>query len=292
MSSWEGKSKGNKLGYSIFVIVLRNFGVKPAYLLLRIISFYYFLTLFESSKNIYCLYRHRLGFSRFKSVISIYKNYYRLGQNIIDKVVVMANIPNKFTYDFDGEENLVKIIQGGKGGILISGHIGNWEIPGHFLNKFNVPINILLLDAEHAQIKDYLENVTGGRVVKVIVIKNDMSHIYQIGDALANGELICMHADRFLSGNRTLRFNFLGREAQFPVGPFILASTFGVPVSYVFGIKETDTHYHLFGSPVKIFPKSKDDAALRQNMQEYVDTFEKMVLQYPHHWFNYHDFWA
>ncbi|GIV32752.1 MAG: lipid A biosynthesis acyltransferase [Chitinophagales bacterium] len=292
MSTWEGKSRGNKLGYAIFVAILRHLGVKPAYLLLRFIAFYYFITLYQSSANLYYLYRHRLKFSRVKALLGIYKNYYRLGQNIIDKVVVMSGLPHTFTFDFDGEEHLAEMVRRGTGGILISGHIGNWEIPGHFLNKFNVPINIVMYDAEREQIKEYLDEITGGRTVKVIAIKNDLSHIFQISQALNQGELVCMHADRFMPGNRTLLLDFLGKPAPFPLGPFLIASSLGAPVSYVFGIKETDRHYHLFGSPLKFFPKTKDEAQLRSIMQEYVQALEQKVKQYPYHWFNYHNFWA
>lgn len=42
MSSWHGKSKGTPLGYRIFVWVLKNFGVLPAYFLLRFVVVYYF----------------------------------------------------------------------------------------------------------------------------------------------------------------------------------------------------------------------------------------------------------
>ena len=45
----------------------------------------------------------------------MYTNYYRFGQTLIDKVVVMAGIRNKFTYHFDGEENLHKIVALKKG---------------------------------------------------------------------------------------------------------------------------------------------------------------------------------
>ncbi len=50
MASWEGKSKGTKTGYRIFVWVLRHLGVRPAYFLLRFVSFYYFLVSWKTSR--------------------------------------------------------------------------------------------------------------------------------------------------------------------------------------------------------------------------------------------------
>ena len=60
-----------------------------------------------------------------------------------------------------------------------------------------------------------------------------------------------MHADRFLEGNKTLTANFLGEQARFPMGPFLLASKFKVPVSFVFAVKESNLHYHFFASADK-----------------------------------------
>ena len=80
----------------------------------------------------------------------------------------------------------------------------------------------------------------------VIVIKEDLSHIYEISEALKKNELVCMHADRFLEGNKTLVGCLLGEKAKFPMGPFVLAATFKVPVSFVFAMKETSLHYHFF----------------------------------------------
>ena len=132
----------------------------------------------------------------------------------------MAGIENKFTYDFDGEENLREIVRGGKGGILLSAHVGNWEAAGHLLKRLNTRINVVMFDGEHQQIKEYLERVTGGHKVNIILIKEDMSHVYAMGEALQKNELICLHADRFMEGNKTKLSFLLGEEAQFPVGHF------------------------------------------------------------------------
>ncbi len=63
MPSWQGKSSGNKLGYSIFVTILQKLGVKSAYVLLRVVSVCYFLFASTSSRHILYYFRDRLGVS-------------------------------------------------------------------------------------------------------------------------------------------------------------------------------------------------------------------------------------
>ncbi|HEY0656461.1 MAG TPA: lipid A biosynthesis acyltransferase [Chryseosolibacter sp.] len=292
MPQWAGKSKGNKLGYRIFVFVCKTFGVLPAYFLLRFVSLYYFLFSWSSSRHIYHYFRKRIGFGKIKSLFKIYSNYYVFGQTLLDKIIVMAGIENKFSYEFDGEENLREMARQGRGGILLSAHVGNWEAAGHLLKRLNSKINVVMFDGEHQQIKAYVEGVTGGKNFNVIVIKNDMSHVYAIGDALGRNELICLHADRFLPGNKTISKNFLGAPAIFPLGPFQLAAGFNVPVSIVFAMKESHSHYHFFGSPLQ---KKTDTETKTQFSERLSETFkndlEQKVKRYPEQWFNYYNFW-
>jgi predicted LPLAT superfamily acyltransferase len=222
----------------------------------------------------------------------VYHNYYVFGQTLLDKIIVMAGIKNKFTYHFDGEQNLQEIVQKRKGGILLSAHVGNWEAAGHFLNRLQTRINIVMFDGEQQAIKQYLEQVTGGRNFKVIVIKDDLSHVYAIGDALAKNELICLHADRFLEGNKTIKRKLLGEDALFPSGPFLLANSFNVPVSIVFGFKESNTHYHLYGSkPIERAAEESRSDFIERLVSMFVNQLEEKIRIYPAQWFNYYNFW-
>lgn len=286
MPAWEGKSRGTPLGYSIFVGVLKRFGVIPAYTLLRLVVVYYFLFSWRSSRYI-LRYFHRLGYSRTKALSCLYRNYYLLGQTLIDRIVVMTGIPNRFSFDFDGEENLLEMADLKKGGLLLSAHIGNWEIAGHLLKRLPTRIHIVMFDGEHQRIKEYLESVTGERQAHIIVIRDDFSHIYEISEAFKNNELVCIHADRFLEGNKTMTATLLGEKAPFPAGPFQLAASFQVPVSFVFALKETNLHYHFFASKIKTCAKTE--------MQELLEAFaidlESKIKRYPDQWYNYYNFW-
>jgi len=291
MPEWQGKSKGKPLGYRIFVSILNRWGVLPAYVLLRFVAFYYFLFSYRSSKIVLTYFRKKIGYGLGKSLIKLYRNYYLLGQSIIDKVVIMSGIPNKFTFDFDGEDHLRKIAGLQKGGLLLSAHLGNWEIAGHLLQRLDTRINIVMFDGEHQQIKEYIAAVTGKRAVNVILIKNDLSHIYAISDAFKNNELVCMHADRFIEGNKTLTSEFLGGPARFPMGPFVLAAKFKVPVSFVFAMKETPLHYHFFASEIKDYTHFSKDALMQEMLNDFVGQMESMVKKYPEQWYNYYNFW-
>jgi len=288
MAEWKGKSRGNKLGYSIFIFIFKNFGVRPAYFILLFVAQYYFFFSPETSKHIYNYFNRHIGYGKLKSFFRIYVSYYRLGQMLIDKTMIMSGMKDQFTSESFGAENLRAIVGQNKGGILLGAHLGNWEIAGHYLMNYGDTINILVYDREHEQIKNYLEAVTGGRKFKLIPIKDDLSHIYEIGEALERNEIIATTADRFLSEGKTRSFKFLGEEARFPLGIFQIIKTFRANYSFVYGIKRSATHYNFYCRPHRTVTS---ETTIDSIMEDYVRDLEGMVKANPEQWFNYYDFW-
>ncbi len=289
--SWEGRSKGNKLGYSIFIGILRIGGVWPAYFLLRFVAAYY-LAFNSSYKHIAAYFRERLGYSKWQTIRSVYHNYFLFGQTLIDKIVVMSGLKVPYSFEFDHEHYIEEIMAGGRGGILISAHMGNYELAAYYFKRLPVRVNIVMVDNEQQQIKEYLESVMHDRTkMNIITIKEDMSHVYEISNALQNNELIALHADRFVAGSKTITGNFLGKNAEFPMGPFVLSSTFKVPVSYVFCFKDNAMHYHLSASKPIEYTENKK-IAIPAALNDYIKELETKVKQYPEQWFNYYNFWS
>lgn len=294
MAEWKGQTRGGLAGYKIFIAVLKYLGMPFAYFLLYFVAFYFFLFEPKSFRNIFYFYRKRLDFGFIKSVVSIYRNYYLFGQVILDKTASLAGFNTRFTFDFDGEEYLRDMVTSGKGGLLISAHIGNFEMAGHMLERLDTKVNILMLDNEHQKIKNYLSSLTQ-KSFTIIPIRDDQSHIYEISQAFKNHELICMHGDRFMPGSKTIQVKFLGRDAQIPSGPFYLAMKFGVPVSFVFAMKESRSHYHFYATPPVAYEQKSTQAGrnemTRKIITDYVAAVEEKILKYPLQWFNYYNFW-
>lgn len=292
MSAWKGKTRGGVLGYKIFVWTLKNLGLHFAYFLLSFVVIYFVATSGKAFNAIFHFYHKILKYSWLKSFISIYRNYYLFGQILLDKIAMLAGFQQKFTFNFEGEEHLRQMTEGG---LLISAHIGNWEIAGQLLNRLEKRINIILFDAEHQRIKGYLSDVLSSRNVNFIVIRDDFSHLLEIKQALTNKEIIAMHGDRFIEGNKTVVLDFMGKPAAFPIGPVNMAAKFRVPVSFVFAVKETRSHYHFYATPLQQVAFTTNlkqrEANFRGVLEVYTAKFEEILRKYPLQWFNYYDFW-
>jgi predicted LPLAT superfamily acyltransferase len=162
-------------------------------------------------------------------------------------------------------------------------------------DRIRKTMNLLMLDEEHQKIKDYLGSVMKERNIRIIPLKEDLSHLIEIRKVLDNGELVAIHGDRFRDGARTITVDFMGRPAQLPEGPFYLAMRMGAPVSFAFAMKAGNKRYHFHATP----PKTYDAPAGRRITEEhlvplvrdYVAAVEEMLRKYPEQWFNYFDFW-
>lgn len=288
-AEWQGKSRGTVLGYKIFVFFMKHLGLRAAYVILNFVALYFCFFSWYSTKCIFYYNKHRLKKSTIKSLVNIYSSYYVFGQTIIDKVAISSGLKHKFTFEFDGLNILRDTLKANKGGVLISAHVGNFEIAEHFLAEIdnNATISLLTTDVEHTPIKEYIESVTQKSRINLIIIKEDLSHIFEINAALARNELVCITGDRYTEDTKFYEENLLGKEAKFPAGPYLLASRLNVPVLFVYVMKETRTYYHLYARQAEF--KQRDAQAL---LKEYTESVTWILNKYPLQWFNYFNFWS
>ncbi|MBN2238014.1 MAG: hypothetical protein JW729_10665 [Bacteroidales bacterium] len=290
MSKWKGQSRGNKLGYSIFIYLIQNFPLVFAYGLLRFVSFYF--VLFSNKEHQYLFFNRVCKTNRFQSFFKIVQNNFLFGQVLVDKIAILSGNRKRFTYTHDGIEN----IEGMKeGGFLIGAHMGNWEIASELLDNFSVKVNVLMLEAERAEIKKLLSSVQAEKKMNIIAINEDLSHLIEIQKALDRKELVVLHGDRFIGNAKSISIEFFGKKARFPYGPFYMAAKFNQPISFVFAIKETKKHYHFYASEAKVYPAlssiKKRTEIVQSIASEYVQLLQNRVAKYPTQWFNFYDFW-
>ncbi|MFK5856370.1 MAG: lipid A biosynthesis acyltransferase [Bacteroidota bacterium] len=295
MSSWKGKTRGGLTGYRIFLFLLKNFSLRAAYLLLYFVAPYFIFFVPKARKPMYYYFNTILGYSFFKTIQYLFINNLTFGKVLLDKVVMMAEFPNKFTFDFDGEEHLHHMANN-EGGLIIGAHVGNWEIAGHLLKRIKTPVHIVMLEAEHQKIKALLDNVMTKKSMNIITIKDDMSHLFQIKEALLKNEIVAIHGDRFLPESKTITCNLLGKNAKFPTGPFYIAMKYKKPVTFVSSVKETNTHYIFKATKPKVYSNSNKiierEKELKNMITDYVKQLEITLKKHPEQWFNYYYFWG
>jgi predicted LPLAT superfamily acyltransferase len=286
-TEWTGESKGTTLGYQIFAATIRFFGVRAAYLVLVFVAAYYFLFSPTAFGIQYRYFRQRMGFGKLKSIIGIYKNYFVFGQTLIDRYAIPMGLEDSFSFNFFQSEIIRQTQDEGKGGILVSAHIGNFEITGHFLNeRLDNPMNLVTVETGSDQLEQFMADQIAANKIRIIkIVPGSLSHMIEIGAAVKRNELVTFTGDRHMGG-KTYTASFLGAPAKFPAGVFDIASKLKVPVLFVFAMKHSTTHYEF-----SCHRASAEGLPPQKILEEFANTVEEKIKTYPYQWFNYFEFW-
>lgn len=247
------------------------------------------LVLNRSRHTSYVYFREILGYKRLKAAWNVYVNHYRFAQIVIDKFAMYAG--RKFSLVEEGTENFQRLADAPEGFLLLSSHIGNYEIAGYSLKSENKEIHAVVYGFEKESVMKNRDSMFSKTNISMICLREDMGHLFEIDNALCGGDVVSFPTDRFMGQAKSLECNFLGRSARFPQGPFSVATMRGLDVLAVNVMKEKWDTYHVYVTPLCYDKGAGRKVQMQQLLQAYVAELEKRVLQYPAQWFNFYDFW-
>ncbi|MDD1608226.1 MAG: hypothetical protein LUQ18_06985 [Methylococcaceae bacterium] len=227
-----------------------------------------------------------------------YQHFISFANAIIDKLAAWSGGLALTDVVYYGREQLFNELNKGQGVVLLGSHLGNMEVCRVIATvDAPIPINILV-HTKHAEkfnqlLKQYNPN-SSLNLIQVTEITAATSIL--LSDKIANGELVIIAADRTPVSNqqRVSSVDFLGANALFPQGPFILAALLNCPVYTVFCLKDQDKHiihFEHFSDRLN-FPRNNRQSAMQQSIQDYASRLQHYCLIAPLQWFNFFDFWA
>lgn len=292
---WSGKTRGGSFGYGFFIFLIDRLGVRFAYIFLAFVVVYFIPFAPKATAASWWYARNILKKSLFQSFLFLFVNYYRFGQTLIDKVAVSAGKKDRYQFVFDESySRFLEILNQERGAIMVSAHVGNWEIGAPFFDKYGKKIHIAMLDAEYRKIKEMLEQHSESRNYNVLPLDetDGLSNILRAKAILDRHEYICFQGDRFLENTQTAEVGFLGKTARFPIGPFLLASRLQVPVIFYFSMRERGMKYKFHFRIVESVSGGSGSKPEFRLLEQYVQALETIVQGYPHQWFNYYRFWG
>ncbi len=204
----------------------------------------------------------------------------RLRKEYIDKHVQINNM------------DVLKQIQGyGKGGIILTAHIGNWEYGGAIISSFGFPLTAIALQHKEKQVNSFFNRqreISGMRVVPTTMA------VRKCIEALRKNEFIALLADRdFGSSGEVL--DFLGKKALIPKGAATFSMKTGAPIIPVFFLRQGKGYSLNFMKP--IYPESglNDKVQERKEMfsimKKCTSVIEKQIKENPGQWLMFREFW-
>lgn len=287
---WAGTTYGNEWMHKWLIRLLRYIDNRILYAFVAIFVIPVCLLINPSRKITYRYFRKRHGYNKIKAAWKTYVNHYLFGQVVIDKFAMYAG--KNFETEIEGYEHFLKLASKDEGFIQLSSHVGNYEIAGYTLKADKKKFNALVFFGEKASVMQNRMKLFADTNIKMISIRPDMGHLFEIDEALTNGETVSMPADRIFGSQKKLTINFLGALADFPYGPFSVATMRGLDVVTVHVIKLSWNKYKIIVKPLIYNKTASRKEQIKELNLAYVNELERIVNQYPTQWYNYFDFWT
>ncbi len=244
---------------------------------------------FRTSRHAYRFLRTAFGWSRLKAFAGTYTNLRKFSQVVIDRFAMYAG--KKFDLVLVGKERFDELAKEEDGFIQLSAHVGNYELAGYSLVAEDKPMNALVFGGEKQTVMDSREQMFDPSHIKMIPIQSDMSHVFNINNALSDGEIMSMPADRMLGSAKKVSVTFFGRTVNLPAGPFTIAAARGCEVLAVNVMKSGTKQYTIIVTPIEYDRAAGRKQQIACMAQAYATELERVLRLYPHQWYNYFDFW-
>ena len=289
--NWVGTTYGNGWMHRWLIRFLRVVDVRILYAFASLFVVPPTMIINSSArKAMYGFFKNRLGYGTIKSVWSTYLNHCDFSKVVIDRFAMYAG--KKFEITMDGYQLFERLSKEPYGFVQLSSHIGNYEIAGYSLVAEGKRLNALVFGGEKESVMANRSKMFEGNNIRMIPIKEDMSHLFVIDSAITSGEILSMPADRIFGSQKGFSIEFLGKEAKFPQGPFVMAAMREVPLLFVAVMKCGANHYHITIREITS-PQTGDMRTKAKALATlYVKHLEKIVRLHPTQWYNYFDFWS
>lgn len=191
-----------------------------------------------------------------------------------------------------GMEHLTGALKSGKGVIIMTAHIGNWELGGIIMQKLGFPILAVALPHKHKWVNDLFNEQR--EKCGVTVVPPNVA-VRRCLEKLKANESIALVADRDF-GTHGLIMDFLGYKTLLPKGPAVLAIKTGAPIVPTFMMRNADDTFTLSFHP-PVYPAhvgdgTVSDDVLKELISRYITTVEDKIREFPGQWLMFREFWA
>lgn len=296
---WKKQERGGAffLRLSLFLSqILPEFALK---LIVKIVVWFYYIFSKNERENIAEFRRNLSEFAGAQTLkgTSVFSHFEAFGGAICDKFRVWkGKIKDDELEIIDLERIKSELIGAQKGQILLTAHLGNVEICKALAARVKgFRMVILTYDENSRKFNEVLREISknDGSVRMMAVNKLDVAAMLELKNIVESGEHIGIMGDRTpLGGDKAARVKFLGNEAGFNYGPYLIAGILGVKISSLW-CQKIDGKFRIELVPLASAVKLGRDkaAAAREYLQIYVRELENRCKQTPVQWFNFFDFW-
>ena len=219
------------------------------------------------------------------------ETYAQLGRTSVETAILpaynAAEIVGLFE-DVQGWSIIEERLARGKGLILVTGHLGNWELGGAYLAARGLPIDVVARHMANPLFDRYLTRTRQQIGMEVV---HDEEAVRRVPRSLRSGRAVAFLVDQGAVGLASTWVPFFGRYAKTPRGPAVFALRLDAPIVFGAAVRRPSGRYQLTFEPIDVAPTGDREADVDRIVADYTSTLERWVRRTPEQYFWHHRRW-
>ncbi len=202
---------------------------------------------------------------------------------LIDKKYMDENI------EVSGLEHLDEALKRGKGGILVTGHFGSWELMGWVVARLGYPLKFVVGVQRNPLVQVLMNDIRRSCGIQVI----EPDSLLGVARSLKSNQFVAMLSDQDVGrrGVKGVFVDFMGESASTPRGAAQFSLIAGSPIIPGFIVRTGGTKHRIVIERPILPPDRRDETSVRELTQAYTKVIETYVRSYPGHWLWTHRRW-
>lgn len=187
-----------------------------------------------------------------------------------------------------GFEKVEKALKDGKGAIMITGHLGNWEWGAALLTYLGYPPTVIATRFKNEFVTKFYYNRRVQQGMEVAYLDEAVRKTLR---KVKHNGIVAILGDRDYT-RQGIEVTFFGTRTKIPVGALLLGLRSGAAVFPAFAVRVGMCRYHvLFDDPIELTSKGYREDEMKEDLKKWVKVLERYVRKYPTQWYRFEPFW-
>jgi len=226
------------------------------------------------------------------------RHFFSFAETILDKMLAVGGRYRLDRIRFVGHEAIDALLQARRGALLVTAHMGCLEMCQASADATpGMKLTVLVHTVHAEQFNRMLERLSPGRGISLVqVTEISPATAVMLSERIERGEFVAIAGDRvpIVAGRASaVQVPFLGHEAPFPTGAYMLASLLKCPLYSLGCIRQDDTHEVVFEQLAErvVLPRADRVGACAVYATAFAQRIERQLARAPYEWFNFFSFW-
>ncbi len=287
------RRRGNRAGFWFFRTAVRFFGLNGAYGLLYFVALYYLV--FDRSAvkaSLSYVVRRFPVHGAARRLFDVYLLFVNQGKNLIDRYYILAG-GRGIQIDITGMDELRRRLAGTKGLILLTAHVGNWQVAMTALKRLGKTVHLLMGREDNPAVRASLGIDSERDAIRILYTDDSVGGVIEAMKAIERGDLISIMGDRAYDYS-SMEAQLFGGNVRFPYGAFTIAAAAQCPVVVLLSAKTGTRRYVVDVSRVIEHPagrREQKQSQIQECVSRFATALEDYASAYPYQWFVFRDMW-